>query len=181
MRNIIDNTDDEFFHLMCHVDVALQDKIKRGEFVDLEELLSKTRAQVVSDEQRMQFLNRDGISYWIPAECESKISGIRKWDQAFRIYVANFCKSNPSRSAEIWQYIHVINTAAQSYAWENVSYYDLTFRRLMHERPNRSWSKIYNQIWNLAMCEPLNKQNQNFNSGGKQDNYANNAWRKRCW
>ena len=72
----------------------------------------------MSDEQCMHFVHKDGTSYWVAADRENKIGGIRHWDQAFRIYAAIFCKANPTRSAEIWQYIHVINTAAASYAWE---------------------------------------------------------------
>ena len=69
-------------------------------------------------------------SYWVPAEKDNRITGIRKWDQAFRIYVAIYCKTNPSRSHEIWQYIYIINTAASSYNWENVAYYDFTFQTI---------------------------------------------------
>ena len=136
VRTLLENDDDEFFHLTCHVDNQLKQKIDQGLFVDLERLLPKTRMQVMNEEQRMQFVNKDGASYWIPAERETKIGGIRKWDQAFHIYAAIYCKANPSRSAEIWQYIHIINTAASSYAWENVAYYDFTFRQLMSERSN---------------------------------------------
>ena len=58
---------------------------------------------------------------------EGKISGLRKWEQAFRVYAAIYSKANPCRAAEIWQYLHVINTAAASYTWDNVAYYDYTF------------------------------------------------------
>ena len=34
-------SDDEFFHLTCHVDVNLKSKIQRAEFVDLEKLLPR--------------------------------------------------------------------------------------------------------------------------------------------
>ena len=116
----------------------------------------------MNDDQRMQFVNRDGASFWVPAERDNKIVGIRKWDQAFQVYAAIYFKHNPSRSAEIWQYIHIINTAAQSYTLEDVSYYDVTFCQLMHEKPHRSWAKTYVQLWNLAMCEPLSKNNKQF-------------------
>ena len=76
----------------------------------------------MNDEQRMQFINRDGATYWVPADHENKIIGIRRWDQAFRVYAAIYCKANPGRAGEIWQYIYVINSAATSYNWENVAY-----------------------------------------------------------
>ena len=34
-----DENDDEFFHLTCHVEPSLRQKIERGEYVDLEKLL----------------------------------------------------------------------------------------------------------------------------------------------
>ena len=157
MQLIIDNTDDEFFHLTCHIEPALRIKIEASHFVELEWLLPKSRSQVTSNEQRMQFINKNGASYWIPAERETHITGVRRWDQAFRIYAAIYCKANPSRATEIWQYIHVINTAATTYSWENVSYYDITFRHMMAQKPTRSWDKIYNQLWNLAMCDPISR------------------------
>ena len=134
----------------------------------------------------MQVVNHDGYSYWVPAEKEGRINGIRKWDQAFCIYAAIYSKHNPTKSAEIWQYIHVINTAAGSYAWENVCYYDLTFRRLMHEKLSHSWAKTYTQLWNLAMCDPINKSNnssQSNISGGwstSNQNGSRNDWRGHC-
>ena len=37
------STDDEFFHLTCHIDSALRDKIKKGQYVDLDKLLPGDR------------------------------------------------------------------------------------------------------------------------------------------
>ena len=93
----------------------------------------------------MQFVNHNGASFWVPAgDRETKITNVRKWDQAFQIFSAIYYKAHPERASEIWQYIYVIHMAAGTYAWENVAYYDFTFRQLMSERPNRSWAKIYN-------------------------------------
>ena len=90
-----------------------------------------------------------------PAESGFKIQGAKRWDQAFCIYATIYSGTNPSRAVEIWQYIHVIHMAPSSYIWENVAYYDFTFRQLMHSKPHRSWAKIYNQVWSLAMRDPL--------------------------
>ena len=68
-----------------------------------------------------------------------------------------FTAEQTLRAHEIWQYIHVITTAASTYVWENVLEYDVTFRQLMSQYPNRNWGKIYTQMWNLAMKEPIAK------------------------
>ena len=131
--------DDDFFHVTCHVDANLKVKIERGEYIDLERLLSKDNNFRTHDEHKIELVNRGGNTYFAPVhDKEARITGIRKWEQAFRIYVAIYTKVNPERCTEIWQYVHVINTAAMSYSWDNVSSYDSTFRQLMAQKPWRS-------------------------------------------
>ena len=165
--------DDDFFHVTCHVDPALRSKIERGEFVELERLLPKTRGSFGLDDSRMNLVQRDGQVFFVPAANGQKINSVRKWEQAFRIYAAIYSQANPSRAAEIWQYVHTINVAASGYLWENVSHYDITFRHLMSQNPARSWSKIYNQMWNMALRDPLPRNNQNFNSSTTHSNGNN--------
>ena len=121
-------------------------------------------------------MQKDGKAYFVPAQNSSnKISSVCKWEQAFRIYAAVYSEANPSRAAEIWQYVHVINIAATSYVWDNVSYYDTTFRQLMAQNPGWSWSKIYNQMWNIAMREPLLRPNNGTpHYGNGSGNFNNN-------
>ena len=164
--------DDEFFHISCHVEQNMKVKIERGEFIELEKLLPKNRSQLMNEEKRLQIIQRNGETFLGTSERENRINSVRRWDQAFRIYAAIYSKANPQRSTEIWQYIHVINTAASSYTWENVAYYDTTFRQLMSKKPSRSWAKTYTQLWNLAMCDPLpktyhNPSNSKINEGTK--------------
>ena len=107
---------------------------------------------------------------------EHKITGIHRWDQAFRVYATIYCGANPSRSQEIWQYVSVINTAAASYSWENVSSYDYTFRHLMEFNPKRSWATTYNQMWNLSMRDPLPKNghfHKTYQGGSSYSNAGN--------
>ena len=157
-------TDDDFFHLTCHIDPSLISKIERGEFVDLEKLLLKDKVSFGRDETRMEWIYKEGETYLVPViDKNSKISGIRKWEQAFCMYATIYCGTHPDRSKEVWQYIHVINTAAAAYIWENVYSYDITFRHLMAFNPSRSWAVTYNQMWNLCMKEPVHKMNNSFN------------------
>ena len=113
---------------------------------------------------------------------KENVSSLRKWEQAFRVYAAIYSKANPGRAHEIWQYIHVILTAASSYLWENVAEYDFPFRQLMSNYPQCSWAKIYGQMWNLAMRDPLQKvgfrgskrnNNNSANTASGRDRY--------CW
>ena len=115
-------TDDEFFHLTCHVEPNLKHKIEHGEFVDLEKLIVKDRFKSqLNIEQRMELVSRGGETFIMPVEQDLKITNVRRWEQAFRIYAAIYSQANPHRAAEIWQYVYVINSAATSYIWENVA------------------------------------------------------------
>ena len=159
--------DDDFFHLTCHIDPNLKTKIEKGEFVELDKLLPRDRSDS-HDDGRVDLVHRDGQTFFRAHQRDNKIGGIRKWEQAFRIYAAIYSSANPHRSAEIWQYVYVINTAASSYVWEDVTQYDYTFRQLMAANPTRSWAKTYNQMWNLSMRNPLSHNR----SGHGYQNYA---------
>ena len=194
-------SDDDFFHLTCHIKPSLIQKIEKGEFVELEKLLPKERSSYSkggSDENRLEWVQRDGSTFLVSVGKEAKITGIRRWEQAFRAYATIYCAANPQRSKEIWQYVGVINTVAAAYSWDNVYNYDITFRHLMAFNPNRSWAVTYNQMWNLSMRDPLPKvhnsknqfqfhsqnhgqgnrsnQNQNNNQGGKKKGVPDYCW-----
>ena len=155
-------SDDEFFHLTCHIDPTLIHKIEKGEYVALEKLVPKDKLGR-SEENRLEWVHRDRGTFLVPAQKQNKIGSFRRWEQAFRAYATIYCGANPHRSKEIWQYITVINTATSYYTWENVYNYDITFRHLMAFNPQRSWAVTYNQMWNLSMRDPLRKTNFNEN------------------
>ena len=173
--------DDDFFHTTCHVEASLREKIKRGEFVELEKLLTKRTKHSRTDggDQRMEIINKDGKAYLTPVtDRDSKITNVHRWDQAFRVYATIYSEGNPTRAAEIWQYVDVIHRAARAFNWENVANYDYVFRQLMAANPTRKWSKTYTQMWNLNLCEPLTKvggtsgafgKNNSSTPGGKPD------------
>ena len=135
----LDGEDDEFFHTTCHIEDNLREKIEIGKFVELEKLIQKRILQYNNkDEQKMQLVNKDGISYFVPAtDRECKIDNIKKWEQAFRVYTTIYCKANPHRAGEILQYVDVINRAAAIFNWDNVAKYDYVFRQLMAAKPHR--------------------------------------------
>ena len=175
-KRINDEQDDEFFHIMCHIDPVLKGKIEAGAFVELEKLLPKSRVQIMKDDRKFQLYVQEGETFFAPPDREAKIGSIRRWEQAFRVYAAIYCNVNPSHSAEIWQYVYTINKAAASFAWENVYYYDITFRHLLEKNPQCSWGKTYKQMWNIVMCDPISKQNSQRRSFGGESSF-NSAWK----
>ena len=104
-RRFFDN-DNDFFHVTCHLDLQLKQKIRRGEFVELERLLPQERNSfnwLLTDEKKMEWVTKDGQTYLTAVQSkESKITRIRKWEQAFWIYAAVYTDANPERASEIW-------------------------------------------------------------------------------
>ena len=181
----IENDDDEFFHTTCHIDDSLKEKIEHGKFVELEKLIQKRILQYNNQsDNRMQLINKDGLSYFVPSiDKETKIDSVKKWEQAFRVYTTIYCKANPNRAGEILQYIDIIHRAAAIFNWDNVAKYDYVFRQLMASKPYRSWAKVYTQMWNLTLNEPIKKFNENGNH--MYNNNHRNGQQKRkdtfCW
>ena len=103
-------SDDDFFHLTCHIEPSLIHKIEKGEFVELEKLLPKDKIGDNKEEGRLEWVQHDGGTFLVPAQRDGKTNGFRRWEQAFRAYATIYCGANPQRSKEIWQYITVINT-----------------------------------------------------------------------
>ena len=192
-------SDDDFFHLTCHIDVNMKQKIENGCYVDLDKLLPKEKeaGQQYSDETKLEWVQSKGSTYLVPVKKMSRINCFRRWEQAFRMYATIYCGKNPNRSREIWQYISVINTASMAYSWDNVYNYDVIFRQLMEFNPARSWAVTYNQMWNLSMTNPINGsqgtrrggsfQHQNFSNQqyGQSSSTSGNRFVKKkndyCW
>ena len=151
-------------------------------FVELEKLLPKDRSDTLRTDGWVDLINKDGQTYFVPHQKETRINGVRKWEQAFRVYAAIYSSVNPTRAAEIWLHVHTINMAASSYIWEDVAYYDYTFRQLMSQNPARSWAKLYNQMWNLSMRNPLQHQfNKSGDSASLSNNMSSHKKTRNCW
>ena len=180
----LDSEDDEFFHTTCHIEDAIREKIEKGKFIELEKLIQKRILQYDNrSDNRMQLVNRDGISYFVPAiDRETKIDNIKKWEQAFRVYTTIYCKANPNRAGEILQYVDVIHRAAAIFNWDNVAKYDYVFRQLMAEKPHRSWAKVYTQMWNITLNEPIKKFNEHSTPNKyKANGNGQNKRESFCW
>ena len=185
-------TDDDFFHLTCHVSANLKEQIKLGEYVDLDKLLPKDNIfpsrTVASNETKLEWVQSEGSTYLVPAKSVSHINCFCRWEQAFRVYATIYCTQNPERSHEVWQYMSVINTASMSYNWDNIYNYDMVFRQLMEFNTKRSWAVTYNRMWNLSMTNPLvnnhghnQAQRRYSNPGGSFNQQGQKRKIDYCW
>ena len=172
--------DDEFFHVTCHLEPSLVEKIRKGEFVELERLLNKALidSKKDRDEHKLDTVTRDGQTYLVQGkEKDLKINSFRKWDKAFRVYSMIYTQANPSRAAEIMQYVDVIANAATTFVWDNVAQYDYTFRKLMAQFPSRSWARTHQNMWSIYLKEHNVRSGQPGSSGGKKNWRDNCCWR----
>ena len=188
----LDN-DDDFFHTSCHIEPALKLKIEQGEFVDLDKLLPIDKGAggvSMNQDNRLGLVYEDGEAFLAPAKKVNKINSFRKWDTAFRVFSTIYSEANPHRASELLQYVQVIHLAASNNPWDNVAFYDFTFRQLMASKPWRSWAKTYTQGWNLAFTNTGrgvsngNYSNSNASSssnrGGKVPSKGSGNWKDDC-
>ena len=84
-RNLMgDDNDDDFFHITCHIEQGFRENIQNGDFIDLERLLPKERRNSLNEEQRLEWVSREGATFFAPAQDKSaKINSLCKWEQAF--------------------------------------------------------------------------------------------------
>ena len=69
-------SDDDFFHLTCHIEPSLIHKIEKGEFIELEKLLPKDKFGKTED--RLEWVQCKGGTYLVPAQKDNKIASFRK-------------------------------------------------------------------------------------------------------
>ena len=86
------DADDSFFHITCHIDPNLREKIEKGEFIKLDKLLPKDKFSKNYEDQKVELVNREGSTFFVAVGRYDKINGIKKWEQAFRIYAAIYSK-----------------------------------------------------------------------------------------
>ena len=181
-----------FNNSTCHLDLAIKQKIGAGSFLEINKLVNRNKLFKENDNMTMEKISHDGKTYFIPATGGNssnnrdvfKITNFARWEEAFRIYAQIYSQYNPHHAAEIYQYIHTIHTASLSYRWENVAYYDYIFRQNMSENPQRSWGKIFTELWTLSMKEPLALNNiigQNYSDHNKRRGSSGDLREICCW
>ena len=187
--------EEDYGILASHVDELTKRKIVNGEFVDFAKLIPNDRVSMeTSRDCRLEIVSKNGQTFFQPvAERElSGITGIGKWDQAFRIFSAIYNEAHPLRAIELLQYNHTIHHAAQLFAWDNVNAYDVDFRMHLAKHPERSWGIILQQAWTMRLQDRIVKNNNGsagqFNQHSNQGNFGRNGGgnsqtpkKKICW
>ena len=182
--------DEDYLIIAAHVDEGLERRIRNGEYVDFSRLVPRDRVQMQQD-NRIELINLDGhLTCTSAANNNSSndfsISSFARWEQAFRVYSNVYSRQYPQRAAELIQYNHVIHTASLTYAWNNVYAYDIDFRLHMSQHPQRSWSVILQQAWNLRLKDRAENDQRKWQGQGRRReicfryNAGKCTYRSRC-
>ena len=110
--------DEDYLIIGNYIDDNTRQKIENGDYIDFSRLLPQDRL-VAEEENRMEIVNRNGRTYFVPAQDVNGDSGnilnFSRWEQAFRVFSNIYCRKYLDRSFELIQYNHVIHTATLTY------------------------------------------------------------------
>ena len=168
--------DNDYQMLSSHLDDSMRKKILTFEYIDFARLLPKNRVR--DDDQRMEIVNRNGMTYLSPVSDReaTSVNNYNKWEQAFRIYSNVLTSTYPQKSTELLQYNHTIHTAATSYIWENVYNYDKEFRQHIARHPTRVWNVILQQAWTMILKDRLRSDGGHHDQRGGRVNKRDPYW-----
>ena len=144
--------DENYIMVGAHIDSSIKEKIRRGEYINFARLLPRDKPSFC-DKGKLELVNRGRQTYFIPAveRDQSGITSLYKWEQAFRVYANVYTKEFPARASELIEYNHLICTAANTFAQDNVYNYDHEFRTHMSVYPLRNWAVILQQAWSVCL------------------------------
>ena len=115
------------------------DKIKRGEYIDFNELppargLSKSLPPHL--EGQLVIVQADDL-----AVSRKLIPNFETWSQCFAIYAAVRIASDPSKAGDLMAYSHSVASMAKKFPWPSWILYDQAFREEAAYLPARLWGK----------------------------------------
>lgn len=131
-------------------------------------------------------VNRDGVSCLVPMDRDpvKEITGYKMWEVAFKVFMGIYNSKWPNDANQLLQYSHIIQTASLTYPWENVYNYDIAFREIKTDNPDRLWGMICQHTWSLELGEPTSKTtHQGLGSAQPMQSQPRNANpnRRICW
>ena len=167
--NVIDQ---DYQMIDAHVEDPMRKRIEAFEYIDLSKLLVNHRTLKEDEGQRLEIINKNGMSFLSPVAEKDKvaINSYQKWEQAFRIYSNVLLSRFPEKGTELLQYNHTIHTASTTYMWEQVYAYDREFRYHISRHPYRAWNVILQQAWTMILKDRLKYDHSPFFKGNGNGN-----------
>jgi len=125
-------------------------KIKRGEYVDMTELLPEKLGQ--TEEEQSSNDKKD------KKRNKAKISSVAQWGECFNAYITVVNQHQPERMSDLLSYASLILRASRMYQGEGWIQYDRNFRKKAAAFPSLSWGNIDNSLWTMAFCSATPRQ-----------------------
>ena len=174
--------DEKYKMVASHVDINMRKRIQNFEFVDFVHLLPHDKI-VQQEDNRLALVNKGGQPWIVPFNDTPSegISSYHKWHLAFRVYSDILTEMFPEKASELFQYEHIIHSAAQTFIWDNVYSYDKAFRIHISEYPTRTWAVILQQAYATKLKEKLRGSDQNlFNRRSRDGSPCRRFQRGKC-
>ena len=128
---------------------SLTDKIMKGEYVDLGNLL--VHSELVNNSQKISIVNGELVVHQqLP---KKKILNVDMWTDAFIKYISIYCSAHPHRFTELLKYMYIIRHGARRVTGEGWRQYDEQFRLRQARNPSGSWANVDMELWLLYMTE----------------------------
>lgn len=191
-------TEDRFRHafridqkhnsLTSGISKDLKTRIQMGQYINLQRLLPRDRIDPTDDHDRYRMLHKDGYSYVVDdkekgnRETGLPINSLLRWDQAFRTYYGIYLEANPKKATEVVQYVSTIHKFAASYPWERVYNYDILFRKIFNDDPDREWDIINYQYFMEELGDKFAQAGSSHGSGPlSPPGVSAGVKREACW
>ena len=136
------------------VPAKLVDRILRGDFLELSELLNDNiqlaKRNTHSDPEGVQQLilgRQQSSGKQRRREFTPDSAGLLSWVQCFGIYATIVCQQNPSRMKDLMAYLITMINEARRFKYKGWIQYDDLFRQQAAKDPKMSWSSLSSTLY----------------------------------
>ena len=131
------------------IPAKLTERIRRGEFIDMSDLLPEFWPDQKAEEGTAKRANR--------LSAKKRVQDINVWLQCYAIYVGVIAAKSPEMVPELMAYMISILRASQEYeslAWAT---YDLAYRRQAAATGHKQWSKVNPSLYTVCFTGKARK------------------------
>ena len=134
-----------------HVSISTREKIKRGEYIELNSLLPPTPGYQVEESlaKQIRLSEDDGqlVLSTTSGAAKRKLDNLAAWLEAWSIYCSILCVAQSDRASELIAYQLRIVQPARKYRWPAVSEYDMCFRQKAAYIPALQWDTVDTDLY----------------------------------
>ena len=130
------------------IPAKLANKIQRGEFVDMAELL---KDNIEAERRRVAHGQEGSSSSHTPSRTSRKeVPDLLSWLQCFGKYACVFSEKFPEKNRELWAYMIFLIRESQRCNGEGWRDYDSMFRQQAASAVDLEWSKVNNSLFSVT-------------------------------